>query len=86
METLFEKLDGKRCKVDDVMGTLKHEIHSQRYPYPATYHKLIHYPSKTGQKTEAYRQLRRQLGDDWITDLTYSEDLGSLAERLGVSF
>lgn len=86
MYTLFEKLHGRRCQVDGLMGTLRHEVHSQKYPYPAIYHKLIHVPSESAKRSPAYRKLRAQLGDDYITDLTCSETLGEIAHRLGVAW
>lgn len=75
----LEAMNEKTYTLDGIHGTIKVETWSGRT-------KVSHEPSKKGQKTNAYNDIRRQLGDDWSTDLTYSERFGEIAYGLGIRF
>ena len=64
------RIDGKRYKLDDVDGTL-HVYPSRRGYMPSVYHEA----SKIGRRSKAYRTIRRELGDDYDSDITQSERL-----------
>lgn len=72
-------INGKAYKLDGVAGKIK--VSGER-PYT----KVEHIPSKAGMRTEAYQWLRRELKDDYVTDLTWSERLVDIMIELGVNF
>ena len=46
------------------------EGYDAKYPYPHRCVKICGYPTKASKKTSAYRGIRDQLGDDFVSDLT----------------
>ena len=84
MNTIFEFLNGREYVLNGVHGTFRHEITHAIYPYAHTREALSHVPSKRGMRTNAYREIKRQLRDDWTTDLTDSlERYCTIAAELG---
>ena len=71
---VFEFLDGRSYTLNEISGQFRHETRRAIYPYPRTIEKLTFQPDEKGQATEEYRQTRRELKDDWTTDLTDAID------------
>ena len=71
---IFSFLRGKHYSLSGVSGVFQHD--------DANGH-LLHIPDAAGRKSQTYRDLRRRLGDDWETDMTYSERIGDIALELG---
>lgn len=84
MRDLFEKLDGRKCTLDGVHGTLVREIVSVRYPTERTEYRLWHRASAKGRKSPAYLAIKARLRDDWDTDLTWSDRLSEIARKLKI--
>lgn len=63
----FTDRSGIQCKVE-----VQH-AHA-KYPYPHTTTRIFANPTTKGKRTEAYREIRRKLRDDWSTDLTQSPE------------
>src|SRR6185369_10976587 len=75
--TLFAYLDGREYTLDDVHGTFEH---SGVWPREQLYHN----PTAKGKRTKAYREKRRQLEDDWCSNLTEAIDrYCAIARELG---
>ena len=74
MKDIAEFLDGKTLVRRGIRGKFKLEIYRAIYPYEHTYTQLWHIPDEQGRQTEEYREIKRQLGDDWQTDLTNEFD------------
>ena len=72
-------LDGRHYTLDGVSGVISYRTHDAIYPYQHTGQSLTHEPDAYGKRTKAYRELRRRLGDDWVTDLVTSDRLVSIA-------
>ena len=72
-EQAFEYLNGKTVVRDGRTGTLVHSHWTARYPYVHDVHKLSWEPSEEAKRTESYQCIKRQLKDDWSTDLTDSD-------------
>lgn len=75
----FEALDGKAYTLDGIHGHFKNETFRGEA-------RIAHYPSKKGQQTKEYRELRTRLGDDWSSDLSQSERLGEIMWECGIRF
>lgn len=71
----FEFLDGKTVVHPEhrIPGVLKHKVIQAIYPYPRAVHQLTWEATEEAKKTEAYRFVRHQLHDDWVSDLTDSD-------------
>jgi hypothetical protein len=67
-EELFQALHGRKYTHRGVQGIFKHEHYTDRFGLPV--HRLYHEPTTTGKKSKVYRESKRQLDDDWLTDLT----------------
>jgi hypothetical protein len=81
---IFEYLHGRPYTLDGISGQFEYRSHQAIYPYPRMVARLWHTPDAAGRDTEEYRKLRRQLGDDWSTDLTDSiERFCAIALELG---
>jgi len=80
---VFAFLHGKRATLDGIEGIFQHEVREARYPYPHTVERLNHLPTARGKRTDAYRETKRRLGDDWSTDLTDSDRYFEIATKLG---
>jgi hypothetical protein len=72
-EQAFSYLHGKIVEREGMTGTLRYEHYEARYPYAHTVHKLTWEADAKSRETEAYLYVRRQLGDDWSSDLTDSD-------------
>lgn len=83
IERVGEFLDGRRYKLDGIAGTFRATSFEAGYPYRHTVYSISHVPSAAGKKTEAYLKIRRELHDDWSTDLTDSDRLFEIAVKLG---
>ncbi len=65
---VFAFLDGKTYALDGISGTFRHS--AQMDGWGIVRERLDHEPDAEGRSTEAYRQVKRRLKDDWSTDLT----------------
>lgn len=74
----LDVIDGKRYTLDGIEGVI-HVDRSRRFDT-----RVDHHPTAKGKKTEAYLKIKRQLGDDWSTDLSSSERLADIASRFCV--
>jgi hypothetical protein len=83
MDELFAFLHGKSYVLDGIRGVFHYETCKARVPYERIVHKLSHEPDASGRRTKQYREIKRQLGDDWSTDLTDGERLCDIAVELG---
>lgn len=82
---LFELFDGRTCTLDGVHGRLVHRQVQCTYPYNRIDHRLYHVASPKGRQSAEYQAAKRRLGDDYDTDLTWSENLGEIARRCRIS-
>jgi hypothetical protein len=79
----LDVLDGKHLVLDGVDGTLR--VNRRRDQYGAVLTGvLMHVPSAKGKKSAKYLEIKRQLHDDWDTDLTGSERVAEIAEKFCV--
>ena len=81
---LFRALDGRHYTLDGIGGVLSYETFVASYPYPHVDHSFHHRPDAKGRRSEEYLKVRRMLRDDWSTDLTNSERLGEIVQKLRV--
>lgn len=63
---------------------LKRESYNAIYPYPHRVVRIIAHPTVAGQRTNLYRSYRDTLGDDWVTDMTQSDNLIDALELAGL--
>lgn len=75
----LEAMNGRTYTLDGIHGTIKVE----KWNGMTT---ISHNPSKRGMATDAYRETKRKLGDDWSSDLTYGDRFGEIAYGLGIRF
>ena len=81
---IFAFLNGRKSTRNGIQGVFIHEVRQARYPYLHWKEKLRWVPTAAGQKTEQYLKVRRELGDDWESDLTDCiDEYCSIAVRLG---
>jgi hypothetical protein len=73
----------ERVTLDGVSGTIKVSYPYRQYPREAH---VSHEPDARGKRSEAYLETKRELRDDWSTDLTHSERLVDIMTKLGVVF
>jgi hypothetical protein len=78
-EAALDAINGRNYTLDGIHGTIRVDSWNGCVS-------IHHHPSKKGQGTEAYREMKRKLGDDWSTDLTNSERFGDVAHDLGIRF
>lgn len=84
LERIAEFLDGRKYTLDGIEGVVRaRESIRGSYYGGGTEVRIYHEATPKGRKSEAYRQLRQQLHDDWSTELTHSERLIEIAEKLG---
>lgn len=72
-ETLVEMgefLENREYKLDGIDGYFEFVSRIGYYPYTHRVIQIHHQANLTGQQSEAYRAIKRQLGDDWSTDMT----------------
>lgn len=69
VKAVGEKLGGHIYKLDGISGTFRYTEYQAIYPYKHTVQKIEHIPDAAGMRTDAYQERKRQLGDDWISDL-----------------
>jgi len=74
LNPVFQFLDAKPYTLNGISGHFKHEVRVARYPYRRREERLTFQPDATGQQSEEYRATRRELKDDWSTDLTDAID------------
>jgi hypothetical protein len=70
----LEVLDGQEYTLDGIHG--RFELNGQR-----PYQRLLHQPSKRGQRSAQYLKTKAMLRDHWSTDLTNSERSAAIAEE-----
>ncbi|MCU0551885.1 MAG: hypothetical protein MUC48_21305 [Leptolyngbya sp. Prado105] len=81
MAELFEFLNGKVYVLDGIPGILQHSICRVKSPRIEYRDYLYHVPDSTHP---GYLQAKRNLGNDWSTDLTGSiETVCAIAADLG---
>jgi hypothetical protein len=81
---VFCFLDGRTYTLHGISGVFKHEVRQVRYPCARTEERLTFHPDEEGQGTKQYRIVRRELGDNWSTDLTDAiETYCDIATELG---
>jgi hypothetical protein len=73
----IDYINGKTVTVDGISGTI--EVRGAR-----PYRKIYHNADAKGRRTDRYQETRRKLHDDWSSDLTESDNLVEVMERLGV--
>jgi len=80
----LELVDGKKVVLDGIEGIIKvrKTPKSPYYGYSTT--SVSHVPTAKGMKSAKYIQTKRKLGDDWSTDLSDSETLPALMQKLGI--
>lgn len=74
-------LDGKTGTVAGMTGRFQYTTYRPRGS-TRTRQTLVHQPNAAARETQAYREQRRQLGDDFVTDLTNSDDLMNIARNM----
>jgi hypothetical protein len=77
----LDAIDGRRYKLDGVWGEFRLEIDARGYC-----RRVTHEATREGKASETYRETRRKLGDDWVSDLTWSERLPAIMDELGIKF
>lgn len=81
---VFDFLDGRTVTRKGIQGRFKVQVVTAKYPYPRTLTSLIWEPTAKGRATAAYQKVKRELGDDWTSDLTQDpEEFCAIAIRLG---
>lgn len=76
----LESLNGREYVHRGIHGVL-------HYGGRRFYERLTHDPSSIGKETEAYAVTRRELGDDWSTDLTDCEEaVVAIFEHFGIYY
>lgn len=58
--------------IDGVESEIFVEQYNAIYPYHHTVTRIVAEPTEYGKTSKSYKDMRNQLGDDWITDLTNS--------------
>jgi hypothetical protein len=80
---LFTWLHDKVFYLDGIHGTFERFNPGERQGYARLYHN----PSAQGRQTDHYKIMKRELGDDWVTDLTDNiERYVATAINLGYCF
>lgn len=74
----LDVIDGKRHTLDGIEGVIRVD-RSRQFDT-----RVDHHPTAKGKKTAAYLKIKRQLGDDWSTDLSSSERLADIASKFCV--
>ncbi len=76
----LDHINGQAYVLDGIDGVIKVDYtrkHDTRISHEAT---------KRGRATQAYQETKRQLGDDWSSDLTNSERVVDIMIELGVDW
>lgn len=81
MEQLADYLEGKKYVLDGIEGKFKARTWTTRYGYSTI--RIDHKPTEKGKRSEAYQVIKRQLGDDFDSDVTEDERLCDIATELG---
>lgn len=71
-QLVLEALDGQHVELDGVSGTIRLEGRSP-------YQRVVHHADARGRQSAEYRRVKRELHDDWSTDLTDSDRLVGIA-------
>ena len=83
-EDVWDFLDGRAYTLDGVHGKFEVSKREALYPYHHTAYSLYHRPSTKGKKSATYRKIKRDLGDDWDSDLSDQiEKFCDIARKLG---
>lgn len=80
-----EYLDGKTYTLNGVSGKITYTERQAIYPYPRTVQKIEHEADTVGKQSIEYREAKRMLGDDWLSDITDSECLVNIALNCGMT-
>jgi len=79
----MQNADGRPYTLDGIAGVLRYRTYKAIYPYPHTAEVFEHVPDGSGRKTDAYRAIRVQLGDDFVTDLRWSPRFAAILHDVG---
>lgn len=85
-DDVLEFMDGKSYVLDGISGVFKYSkrnLLSGDFGTVSLRYELVHEADEIGRQNDAYRQVRRMLGDDYVTDMTWSERLVDIAVELG---
>ena len=69
----WEKHDGALVTVDGLRCKIRVSSHNAIYPYPHRVIDVSAVPTRAAKRTEAYLRVRRDLRDDWSTDVLASD-------------
>ena len=69
----WEQHDGRVVTVDGLRCKLRVTTFTQRYPYERRMIDVSAEPTRAAKRTEAYLRVRRELRDDWSTDVLESD-------------
>lgn len=83
-DEILDALNGQTYTLDGVHGTIKVERNPSGLHGGLPILKVTHEPSARGKRSEAYLRVKRQLHDDYDTDLTWSERLPQIATEKGL--
>lgn len=84
-KAIYELLNGKvYVDSDGIEMVIKHKTCNAIYPYKHISHDLGAYPTVNGKETDAYQKIRKQLRDDWSTDLGSLDNLYEIVQAVGV--
>lgn len=81
MEQLADFLQDKKYTLDGIEGIFKARTYTTFYGHSSI--RIDHKPTSKGKKSEAYQEIKRQLGDDFDSDVTEDERLCDIATELG---
>ena len=68
----WEEHDGKLVTIDGLRCKLRVTSHEAIYPYPHRVLNVRAEPTRAAKRTEAYLRVKRELRDDWSTDVLES--------------
>jgi hypothetical protein len=69
----WSEFDGRKVTLDGIKRVIRVRSYRARYPYERIVVNVDAVPTKAAMRSEAYRAVRRDLGDDWFTDILQSD-------------
>lgn len=69
----WEQHNGRLVTIDGLRCKLRVDSYEAIYPYRHRVLKVTAEPTKAAKRTEAYLRVRRELRDDWHTDVLESD-------------
>lgn len=90
IDLLFQRMDGRTLTIDGISGAFVYvpesTINSPYYGRRSEPSGLEWHPDAKGKRTEAYREQRRKLGDDWFSIVTNSDRLFEYVAKLRIDY